>query len=155
MAKTNDGLLGVFLFDVDRSAGPDDCWPWIGHRTAKGYGQFQIGGRKKRAHRWLVEWALGDVLEADIFVCHTCDNPPCCNPSHLFIGDAEANNRDKAAKGRHPGGFHGNQNQAKTHCRRGHEFTAENTRIDRRGYRECRACERIRHGRADDSTRTT
>jgi hypothetical protein len=146
MSNQYAGALFLFLFDVDTSAGPNGCWPWKGRRTDKGYGQFQVNGRKKRAHRWLVEYALGDELDPDIFVCHTCDNPPCCNPRHLFIGDALANNRDCAAKGRHPRGYYGNQNMTKTHCLRGHEFTPENTRIYR-GIRVCRACNAIQHGR--------
>ncbi|WP_405860141.1 hypothetical protein OG407_20920 [Streptomyces sp. NBC_01515] len=98
-----------FVDNVDISRGRNACWPWKGHRTKKGYGEFQVGGKKKRAHRWLVERALGYKLDPDIFVCHTCDFPPCCNPGHFFIGDALDNNRDRAAKGRHPGGWHGNQ----------------------------------------------
>ena len=68
-------------------------WPRKGRRHGKGYGVFQVGGKKRRAHRWLVERALGYELDPDIFVCHTCDNPPCCNPRHFFVGDALDNNQ--------------------------------------------------------------
>ncbi|MEU2830174.1 HNH endonuclease [Streptomyces lavendulae] len=98
-----------FVSSVDISAGPDACWVWKSFCTAKGYGQFQVGGKKKRAHRWIVEHIIGSELEPEIFVCHHCDNPPCVNPRHLYVGDVLDNNRDKAAKGRHPGGWHGNQ----------------------------------------------
>ncbi|MBE4797404.1 hypothetical protein [Streptomyces caniscabiei] len=136
-----------FVDNVDISGGPNACWPWKGHRTEKGYGVFQVGGKKVRAHRWFAERIIGEELEPDLFVCHTCDVTYCQNPRHWFIGDALDNNRDKAAKGRHPGGYHGNQNESKTHCLRGHAFNAENTRIDRRGFRACLACDPIQHGR--------
>ncbi|MFF4869872.1 HNH endonuclease [Streptomyces sp. NPDC000961] len=98
-----------FVANVDIRAGWDSCWPWTGKLTEKGYGEFQVNGKKKRAHRWIVERTLGYELERDEFVCHTCDNPSCCNPRHFFVGDAGDNNRDCVAKGRHSRGFYGNQ----------------------------------------------
>jgi hypothetical protein len=94
-----------FWEKVDQSAGPDACWPWIGalFRSTKArefwYGQFQLDGSPRLAHR--VAWLLvnGEIPDG-IKVLHTCDNPPCCNPTHLFLGTTLDNNRDMMAKGR-------------------------------------------------------
>src|SRR5712671_18401 len=71
------------------------CWIWIGSRVAQGYGR--IGDT--RAHR--LSWAAFiSPIPDGMFVCHHCDNPPCINPSHLFLGDHEANAADMVQKGR-------------------------------------------------------
>jgi hypothetical protein len=86
----------------------DVCWPFQGARNSKGYGQIRIGGRMVPAHRAAYEAATG-AAPGELHVLHRCDNPPCCNPAHLFLGTAGDNVRDCAAKGRnrrgasHPG----------------------------------------------------
>ncbi len=96
---------------LDTSGGPDACWPWMGYRMPKGYGQIRVGGQDGRAgttHRVALELAIDRSLTADEKACHTCDNPPCCNPRHLFAGSAKDNTEDSVAKGRmHPGEQHG------------------------------------------------
>ena len=78
--------------------GADECWPWL---KANRYGQFYIGnGMAKPAHRVAYELTYGDI-PAGLLVCHHCDNPPCCNPAHLFVGTVQDNMRDKISKGRH------------------------------------------------------
>jgi hypothetical protein len=52
-----------------------------------------------KAHRWTYERFIAPVPDG-MYVCHTCDNPPCVNPSHLFLGDQFANMQDMTAKGR-------------------------------------------------------
>ena len=78
---------------------PDECWPWKRSRLDAGYGQAWFMGRKELAHR--VAWILTiGVLGSSTCVLHTCDNPPCCNPKHLFIGTQQDNLIDMFAKGR-------------------------------------------------------
>jgi hypothetical protein len=81
-------------------ATPDDCWEWQRARTKAGYGVFWFHQQHWYAHRFVMALA-GHELDG-LYVCHTCDNPPCCNPSHLFVGTAQANSLDMYAKGRHP-----------------------------------------------------
>lgn len=92
-----------FWTKVDRSGGPDACWPWIGRNSVNGYGRLTIqtegGHRSERAHRLALKLSGVDVPD-DMHVCHRCDNPPCCNPTHLFVGTDEDNVRDRDAKGR-------------------------------------------------------
>ena len=75
------------------------CMEWKACRNSKGYGQFGIDGRMRVATRIAYTLAKGQIPEG-MLVCHTCDNPPCCNPDHLFIGSPKDNQSDKAIKGR-------------------------------------------------------
>lgn len=79
---------------------PDSCWEWTAYRDKTGYGTFGIDGKKERAPR--VAWALasGEIPDG-LCVLHTCDNPPCCNPKHLFLGTRADNVQDAIRKGRH------------------------------------------------------
>lgn len=81
-----------------RTAGPDDCWPYEGS-TVDGYGQFSIRRHPHKAHRVAYGLAHGEP-PADLCVCHSCDNPVCCNDGHLFLGSNAENTADKVAKGR-------------------------------------------------------
>ncbi len=79
--------------------GIDDCWEWRAGRRPSGYGMFAHEGKIWGAHRFAFTLMIGEIPEGK-FVCHTCDNPPCCNPGHLVPGTARENAHDAAAKHR-------------------------------------------------------
>lgn len=85
-------------------ATPNGCREWQGtRRQGSGYGQVRVGGRLLSAHRVAWERAFGPIPEG-LFVCHRCDNPPCVELTHLFLGTCADNNADKLAKARHSRG---------------------------------------------------
>ncbi len=87
-----------FWAKVKRGA-PGECWEWTGFRIEDGYGRTHIRGRNVLAHRFAWELANGPIPDG-MCVLHRCDNPPCCNGAHHFLGTREDNNKDRAAKGR-------------------------------------------------------
>jgi hypothetical protein len=81
-------------------AGPNECWLWQGGKTVGGYGLFcPRAGHSIGAHRFAWQLAHGPI-PPDLYVCHRCDRPACCNVTHLFLGTAEDNNHDTIRKGR-------------------------------------------------------
>ena len=99
-----------FWEKVDKHA-EGGCWVWTGTRQVFGYG---ISLRYRLAHRVSWEIANGPIPDG-LWVLHRCDNPPCVNPAHLFLGTQTENMRDMTAKGRHP-------HSRRTTCKNGHPF---------------------------------
>ena len=119
------------------------CWTWTGSTDGR-YGEVWFRGRKQKAHRIAWELEAGPIPDG-LDVCHTCDNPSCVRPGHLFLGTARDNARDAQRKGRLY-----NPNPLKSVCWRGHQLTDENVYVDKRGWRSCKPCkiERQRQARA-------
>lgn len=84
---------------VDRSGGPNACWPWTAGRNRSGYGRFTQSGKFVFAHRAALRFSGVDAPDGAV-VMHACDNPPCVNPTHLRVGSWGENIRDMIAKGR-------------------------------------------------------
>jgi hypothetical protein len=96
--------LARFWAKIDMSRGPDACWIWTASTNQRGYGHFvppRPHADKKiwQSHR--LAWTIANgPIPIGLHVCHSCDNPPCCNPAHLWAGTRSDNMRDKLAKGR-------------------------------------------------------
>ena len=110
------------------------CHVWTGSRTGRDYGSTRLNGKNVRAHRAVWTLTNGPIPEGS-WVLHRCDRPLCVNIDHLFLGDATANVRDAAAKGRCAG-------QKKTRCPKGHALAGDNVQRDKRGWRHCVECQR-------------
>lgn len=90
------------FWDKVAVAGPDECWEWQGTKARAGYGRMRSGPRGassfELAHRISLGLKLGRPLQGKAL--HTCDNPPCVNPAHLYEGTAFDNARDRDKRGR-------------------------------------------------------
>lgn len=115
-----------------------DCIETQYARDAHGYGHCfvtRFGKKIKGAH--ILAWvdANGRLPAEGMCILHSCDNPPCVNPEHLWEGTRTDNQHDMVSKGRH-------WKQKVTHCPQGHEYTEENTYVHPTdGRRFCRACQ--------------
>jgi hypothetical protein len=74
-----------------------DCWEWIGGGLPKGYGQIRVRHNSYQSHRFSYSITHGNIPK-DLQVLHMCDNPPCCNPWHLFLGTNLDNRQDMVDK---------------------------------------------------------
>ena len=89
----------------------NDCWEWIAFKDKDGYGKISLRERNRKsynAHRFSYELYYGSIPPG-LDVLHNCDNPPCVNPNHLFLGTNKDNKQDAVNKNRHAhGSTHGN-----------------------------------------------
>jgi HNH endonuclease len=80
--------------------GEDECWPWTGYLNEDGYGEFFFARKMHGAHELAVTFTTGEVKDPGLDTCHSCDNPPCCNPRHLRFGTRLENVADMIKRGR-------------------------------------------------------
>lgn len=106
----------------------ESCWIWNGGKNPKGYGRFYFKGKVRQAHRVAWELYRQKEIPPNKEACHTCDNPSCVNPLHIFIGTKSDNMQDAILKGRLTGPkFHANTK--KKFCPKGHEYTPDNIKL--------------------------
>ena len=111
-----------------------DCWEYTGNRSPKGYGKIYMAGKHLRVHRVSIMIWKPEEYKEYLNVLHKCNNTYCFNPKHLYSGTQVDNTKDTVKAKTH-------FNASKTHCPRGHEYTAENTYITpSTGHRSCRIC---------------
>jgi hypothetical protein len=115
----------------DRVEKTEGCWIWMGAHRAGGYGSVIRNGRQNYAHRFAFEQTVGAIPEG-YHVHHRCGNKLCVRPDHLGLVTAGEHRRITAPPP---------WNRGLTHCKRGHEFTPENTGITSQGSRSCRECQ--------------
>jgi hypothetical protein len=109
MPKATDAITSISEKDKQRflqkviKRGDDECWKYTGGINRGGYGNFKMRGVTVTAHR--VAYRIHfDSHPGELFVCHKCDNPKCCNPGHLFLGTAQDNGHDCTRKRRRVSG---------------------------------------------------
>jgi hypothetical protein len=128
------------LFERISVGGFDACWHWLGWTDPSGYGRFWIQGTNQRVHRFVYELFRGSVT-SDLMCHHVCENPSCVNPRHMTPvtrGEHLAAHDYKAVR------TLAKQRSEATHCKRGHEFSPENTHRGADGKRKCLTCKRAR-----------
>lgn len=108
--------------------GPDECWPWLagrgGYQSRPYFAYKWEGGKRYTEHAARTMYRLHYEEPGDRHIHHTCENRDCLNPAHLLALPERQHYRV----------------HERTHCPRNHPFNEENTYIDKRGYKNCRAC---------------
>ena len=88
----------LFWNKINKS-GMHDCWPWLASTNKDGYGQFWIGHTFIGSHRYAWELTRKCSVPSGMYILHTCDNPVCCNPHHLYCGTQSDNMSDRSNRG--------------------------------------------------------
>lgn len=131
-------------FETKMTKGKDtECWDWTSYKYWNGYGMFWDGKKQVRAHRWSHEHFVGPIPDG-LVIDHLCRNRLCVNPKHL----EPVTQRENLLRGDTIPAIHA----AKTHCKRGHEFTEKNTFINL-SKRYCRECSKLHNRRKRDNKR--
>lgn len=134
--------------ELDYTVDENGCWIYRGCKNKKGYGVVRRENRNWQAHRWQFRQKKGSLIDGQL-ICHSCDNPPCINPDHLWQGTPQDNVDDMISKGRTV-----YANSLKTHCKRNHLLAGDNLRMYN-GKRICRACMKIHSKKAQHKTLDT
>ena len=121
-----------FWSHVDKSG---ECWEWTGGTRGKGYGYLYVGTWYSKsgqidAHRYAA-MMFKDDYDPALQVCHSCDNPRCVRPDHLFMGNQSDNELDKVSKGRH---------KWRGKCKRGHDLSVMGVPANKGTARRCGVC---------------
>jgi hypothetical protein len=124
--------LAAYLVEM-----PSGCIEWTRYTDHAGYGKLSVNSAPVATHRLAWELANGPIPKG-LGVLHRCDNPPCCNVAHLFLGTQVENIADMRAKDRD----RTNGYELRSHCSHGHSFDESNTYLNPQGVRICRACKR-------------
>lgn len=124
---------------------PNGCLEWTGRRLRGAHGVIRGATQNEYTHRVAWELANGPIPEG-VIVCHHCDNPPCCEPTHLFLGTDADNVADMISKGR---AWFQDPGHWQTHCKRGHVLPPPDPQ-KRRHHRKCLRCDWLRRHLASD-----
>ena len=119
---------------------PNGCWQWKGALFPNGYGHFRLYTHKNGyAHIVAYELFRGSIPK-ELEIDHLCRNRGCINPYHMEL----VTHQENILRGISVGHGAGAYQRAKTHCPQGHPYNEANTRITRKGYRDCRVCDRLK-----------
>jgi len=100
MSNSIEEISARFWSKVD-VRGPDECWPWMAGKDAKGYGCFRVDGKMVKSHQVALWLITGEIIPPGKVTRHiVCNNPPCCNAAHLKSGTHQDNSSDMVAAGR-------------------------------------------------------
>lgn len=98
--SSRESVAARLLSGLDKVSSEKGCWLWTKAKSDNGYGKISTGSSgSDYVHRVAYAIKFGEIPKG-AFVCHHCDNPPCANPDHLFLGTQKENMQDAARKGR-------------------------------------------------------
>lgn len=131
---TESAAIERFWAKVD-IRGDGECWEWTASKSTYGYGRFTVNRKGRPATRIAWELFHKKPFPEGMLACHTCDNPGCVNPHHIWPGTQSDNINDCVAKGRH-------KSLPKEYCKRGHKMSDANRLPSNKS--QCRECARNR-----------